>query len=90
MDTNDPTTHYENQSLAGYTARAKAFYKIHWTMTGYWAGRTYCGAARVSEDVYMHPLYSEEGNVRIMDDPHFCPKCASIYKELSDPECDLE
>lgn len=55
--------------------------QTHFTFTGMWAGKTYCGEPRNDKDIYMH-IKGE--NTPIMQqllngEKPLCPKCKEIY-----------
>ena len=57
---------------------------LHLTMTGYYAGQTYCGAAKGIEGIeghtYEHAAYSKEGEAR--QRAMMCPACRAIVDEI--------
>jgi len=55
---------------------------IHFTMTGYYAGKSYCNQEKNETDTYYHPAYNEDQNNALMNKPNFCPICKQVYLSI--------
>jgi len=53
----------------------------HITLTGYYAGKTVCGAPRNDNDTYAHIGAWLDNPEATMD---LCPECAEIYNDSED------
>ena len=54
---------------------------LHLTMTGYYAGRTYCGTAKgIEGHTYQHAAYSKEGLARQLET--MCSECRKVLEEI--------
>lgn len=56
----------------------------HLTLTGYYAGRVICGAARNESDQYLHAAYAPIEKLRdeqIAGFSKLCPDCLKMWDE---------
>ena len=54
---------------------------IHFTMTGPWAGRPYCGQERRPQDKYFHVPYNPQVVAVYLAQEGFCPDCKAVYEK---------
>jgi len=55
---------------------------LHFTMTGYYAGATYCGARRNDTDRFQHAAYPGPALDRQLADPDLCTECHKVYNDV--------
>ena len=54
---------------------------LHFTLTGYYAGWTYCGGRRNDTERFQHAAYPGPALDRQLADPELCKECRDIYLE---------
>lgn len=62
---------------------------VHFTLTGRYAGQTYCEAARNENDKYIHIQDENTPNMQQLlhsSDSELCPQCKEVYNSAYDDE----